>query len=624
MLPVGAVLLLIAVGAAGTLAASHIGGITLPGCGSGSPCALAAASAWGAIPGVNWPVSFLGAAFFAGLLAGWIACRAAPAPLYRWIARAGAGVSLLYIGIMFGQKLLCPYCLVAHAANLLFVGLLEFGTPVAAGTLAFRRSVFPAAIVFVVASAALGLSESQTRDRAKASFEQSVRDIVAANKGPTGQPPATGASATTGPSASTGPTAPTSPAAPTGVAAATGQPAPVSGFTGRYRIGPANAPIRIVMITDYQCPDCQRIEGQVSEILKQRPDASLSIKHFPFCTDCNSTPNLPNLHGNACWAARAAEAAGMIGGDAGFKRMHEWLFARRGGFTDAELAAALPGLGFDPASFNVIMQGPETLQRVKADIAEAVSLGLARTPMVFINGVELKNWNVVPDALPKTVAAVAASNPPAGTPEQDRPAKAGEKAVSDWREAIAMAWPIRKQPWTSVPDSVPVRITIFGDLLEPNTAQADKTIRDAIAGRDDIRYEFRYFPMDQTCNPAAPRTMFPGACRAARAAEAAGQLGGIDAYWAMHIWVATHPQEINDTALRAAAVAAGLNGDAFMAKLESPEVARIVADDANLGFRIGLPEIPRIFVNGKVVTRWNVPGQFVLERIIEDAATSKK
>src|SRR6185295_4441596 len=78
-------------------------------------------------------------------------------------------------------------------------------------------------------------------------------------------------------------------------------------FTGRYRMGPEVAPIRVVMFTGYQCPDCRKMEPQVEELLKTRKDVSISIKHFPFCPDCNR--HTPMMQPNGCWAARAAEAA---------------------------------------------------------------------------------------------------------------------------------------------------------------------------------------------------------------------------------------------------------------------------------------------------------------------------
>ena len=57
----------------------------------------------------------------------------------------------------------------------------------------------------------------------------------------------------------------------------------------------------------------------------------ISIRYFPFNSDCNPFVT-KTLHSNACWAARAAETAGMLWGPEGFWKMHVWLFDRRGVF----------------------------------------------------------------------------------------------------------------------------------------------------------------------------------------------------------------------------------------------------------------------------------------------------
>ncbi len=138
-------------------------------------------------------------------------------------------------------------------------------------------------------------------------------------------------------------------------------------------MGPEVAPIRIVMFTGYQCPDCRKMEPQVAELLKSRKDISVSIKHFPFCPDCNRhTPT--NMQANGCWAARAAEAAGILKGTDGFKKMHEWLFSRAGSFTNVELSAKLAELGWDANEFTMTMQGPTTLRNVQTDIEEATKM----------------------------------------------------------------------------------------------------------------------------------------------------------------------------------------------------------------------------------------------------------
>src|ERR1041384_7629823 len=89
--------------AAGVLAADHIFGMALPGCGAGSACAKLASSVWGKVPGLDWPVSFAGVAWFAAILAAWIGCRGVAPGWLRLAATAGALGSAAFIGIMLGM-----------------------------------------------------------------------------------------------------------------------------------------------------------------------------------------------------------------------------------------------------------------------------------------------------------------------------------------------------------------------------------------------------------------------------------------------------------------------------------------------------------------------------------------
>jgi protein-disulfide isomerase len=324
---------------------------------------------------------------------------------------------------------------------------------------------------------------------------------------------------------------------------------------------------------------------------------------------------------NGCWAARAAEAAGILKGPEGFKKMHMWLFARSGSFTNEDLTKALGEFGWVPVEFTQTMQGPQTLANVKQDIEEAVTYGLHYTPFIFINGIELKGWSV-PDSLLSAVVKVTDAQPDPAGPADDHPMRAGDKYVADWREQIAMDWPKRAKPYDVGGPymTAKVKITLFGDLLEPNTAEADKNIRDYIAGRPEISYQFRYYPVDKSCNPSLPKTIFPLGCRAARAAEAAGQLGGTEAFWKMAQWIMNNRANYSDPLAKAQAGAMGLNADEFGKMMDSSEVEKLVSMDADIGKRIQLPEVPRIFINGKVLPRWKLPGQFVIERVIEEAA----
>jgi protein-disulfide isomerase len=196
-------------------------------------------------------------------------------------------------------------------------------------------------------------------------------------------------------------------------------------LTGRYRSGPEKAAYRIVMFTDFQCVDCKRVEAEVLAVMAKRTDISFSVKHFPMCTHCNENMGGRNLHPNACWAARASEAAGILKGDAGFFAMCRWLFERSGSFTDTDIKTALPALGFDTAAFLATMHSESTEWLVKQDIEEAINLGVRYTPHMFINGVVFRGWEV--PGVVKAVLTELDGNTPSLTPDSDQPIPARAK-----------------------------------------------------------------------------------------------------------------------------------------------------------------------------------------------------
>src|SRR5262245_16956459 len=89
--------LAVSVGAAGVLPGKTIHLFAAPGCGEGSPCEQAAASAFGSVPGIAWPTAFVGFAYFIALAAAWIAsARAGAVPkAIRALVRVGAAGSVL-------------------------------------------------------------------------------------------------------------------------------------------------------------------------------------------------------------------------------------------------------------------------------------------------------------------------------------------------------------------------------------------------------------------------------------------------------------------------------------------------------------------------------------------------
>ncbi len=602
----GSVLLTVCVLGAAALSFDHLTGIRLPGCGEGSPCAKAAASAWGTLPGVGWPVAFAGLAWFAALLAAWLAVRGRVAPILRNLVRIGAVASAGLIVVMIVGGYLCKYCLATHIANLLFWLLIERRPLVAWGS---RRVLTAGVVTFVVVTGLVGAIQQRERRAATARAEANLAGSLERMTAATSQPaPPVQAPVVDAPAQAAPPT--TAPATD------------AAGFVGRYRLGPEKAAIRVVVFSDYQCKECRRIEGELLRITRQRDDMALSIKHFPMCADCNRRVKR-TMHPNACWAARAAEAAGILRGHEAFWAMHEWLFAQGGAFTRARLRDELRTQGYDIAEFERTMTGDETLERIKRDVDEGIRLGVWFTPTIYINGVELRGWEA-PQAIPRAIAAVAASHPPARTAKADHPAPALEKLIGDWREGRRLRIPPAPAYRALGPADARVRISVWADMRHPGSAEADKLIRELRAKRGDVRYEYHYFPFNKDCNPAVRKaTKYPEACRVAYAAEAAGRLGGAEAYWAVHRWMFAHQDASGNAAVRAAASAAGLDAEALLAEMNAPEVRRAVVKDARAGRRLGATSVPTIFINGRKVPRWKLDDRNILPRIIATAAEER-
>lgn len=688
----GGCLLAIAFGASSLLVHQHLTGQKLPGCGGAeSACATLEAHPFGSLGGFAYglrawrgnaadvgsvggagagasfmefvrgegaakvppdkaifPTSFLAASFFAAAQVAWLVWSLRAVRVrdvdsargsaggggaaeglrgvvsLRTLARLGACASIVYLIVIVLADKPCQYCLAAHAANLSWWMLVEF--------MAMKQSrrmvsdtdrprarrvnwapVASAAAVFLLSSGVLASMDADKRKadltRSEAALADSQRQMLAA--------------------ANTAAETPQAPARPFGE----------KGFTGRWRLGPEEAVARIVLISDYQCPQCKRMENEAVALVEKYPDkVSLSAKQYPNGKACNKYYGQErDVHPNACWSARAAEAAAIVAGanaalegkdqwtaaNEAFWKMHKWLFSQAGSFTDASLPPTLSSMGFDPNQFIKVMSGPQTLKLIQDDIEEAWSLGINGTPMVVINGVELKGWES-PRAMERAVEALINSGAPAKNARDDAPPLASEKYLADWRE---------QKPRPTQPDTVeralgekdaPVQVVVFGDFQEPNTAKLDAMLRGWIGSNaKPIRYVFRHFPGTSACNPQVPRVIFEHGCRAAQAAEAAGVIGGDASYWAMHAWLMDNPKPMTPDAVRNGAAAIGLDADAVAQAMNAPAVQAAIQEDVAAAARYGVGVIPCVFVNGKFVPRWIREGDDVMGRIIDEAAKAK-
>jgi protein-disulfide isomerase len=136
--------------------------------------------------------------------------------------------------------------------------------------------------------------------------------------------------------------------------------------------GPAQAPITVVLFSDFECPFCGRVEPTLAALEAAYPGKIRVVwKNFPL-----------DFHVNARAAARAVVAAGEQGK---FWEMRTRLLSAQQQLSPGDLEQHAQALGLDLARFRSSMSSPATDEAVEADLRQGRSLGVAGTPVLFIN-----------------------------------------------------------------------------------------------------------------------------------------------------------------------------------------------------------------------------------------------
>ncbi len=641
----GLICLGVGLAATAVLSLSYLPNFQPPGCAIDSPCAAAQQSPFSKVPGIGWPVAYLGFAFVVAMIVAWITSYIRGlGQSMAWLARAGALVSLGYMGLILyqltqGNNLLCAWCITSHITNFLFLAVVEVSirrrsTSSAQGRPGAIPILASAALAFILASGATGFIHARSaelrdkQDRADADestqriIDETRRRQTAQDLGSAGIDTTSGASDI---SPGTGVADPRST-----VRVAFDFPLEASrtddqGFTGRYRLGDADAPIRLVVFSSYTCVYCRSIEQQVIDILRNRSDVSFTHKHVTMSKPCNPDGVAPERN-NDCWASRAAETAGILGGPDGFWAMHMWLFAQAGSFTNETLPLQLRSMGFNVQQFVRTMSSDEVLKLVQQDMQQALDLGIAETPMIFINGVEFRGFRT-PGALNRAVEQVAASNPPRAFSTSDLPADAFEKYLEDWRQESVRTIPSTDAFEARRGDAAsPAQIVAWLDYQNENAGKLENFLAPILASRDDVTVVYRHFPVNAACNNTPRiRDASPLGCRLASAVEAAGVLAGSDAYWAMHDFVIANQGGFTDQNIDAiladTAQTIGLDRAEFLATMDSPVVTDAIQQDIRAFNATGMnPSLLTVLVNGRQLSRWFIEEHPVLETAIDEAA----
>jgi protein-disulfide isomerase len=161
--------------------------------------------------------------------------------------------------------------------------------------------------------------------------------------------------------------------------------------TGAPVRGKLDAPVTLVVFSDFECPWCSKIEPVLAELLAQNRDTlRIVFKHLP----------LP-MHQQAEPAALAAIAAQKQGK---FWEMHDTLFQTTL-WTPSTIDETALRIGLNMDKFRADLNSQETRMQLAKDKSDAQAADVTSTPSMFVNGRPVRDRSL--SALQKMVTEAA-------------------------------------------------------------------------------------------------------------------------------------------------------------------------------------------------------------------------
>jgi protein-disulfide isomerase len=157
-----------------------------------------------------------------------------------------------------------------------------------------------------------------------------------------------------------------------------------------------------------------------------------------------------------------------------------------------------------------------------------------------------------------------------------------------------------------------VKLLLFGDYESAATGAAHHLLRGLLDEYpDQLRYSYRHFPLTR---------LHQKAHKAAEAAIGAAQEGR---FWEMHELLFANRTALGTISLKSYAREAGVKSKHYLDQLLNGDWGWYVQDDLREGIRLGVHDIPTLFINGVLLNR-ELTARNVRAAIDEALATPAK
>jgi protein-disulfide isomerase len=357
--------------------------------------------------------------------------------------------------------------------------------------------------------------------------------------------------------------------------------------------GNRNAPVTIVVFSDFQCPFCSRVEPALTQVRNTYgPDKVRIIwKNEPL-----------SFHPNAKPAAEAAQGVYEMKGSEAFWKFHDTAFKNQKELNEDNYVTWAKEAGVtDSAKFRAGLTSHKWAAKVDKDHEQAKAAGVNGTPASYINGIAVSGAQpfdkfkaVIDDQLTKANQKIASGTPKdkvyvALTKEQFKKGAAEDDEEEKEDTKTVFKVPVGNSPILGKVDA-PVTIVIFSDFQCPfckKVEPAFKQIRDTYGDKVRVVWKHEPLPFHPRAVPAANLTL-----------EARAQKGDAG-FWAAHDKLFDIQPKLDDADLEAAAKDLGLNVGKVMAAIKDNKYEAEIDADMELADDVQASGTPHMFINGR-------------------------
>lgn len=141
--------------------------------------------------------------------------------------------------------------------------------------------------------------------------------------------------------------------------------------------GKENAPVTVVMFSDFQCSACSAVYPVLKRVMAEYPDkVRFVVRDYP----------LVQIHKDAFAAAIAANAAHRQGK---FFEYKELLYNNQDRLDAESLKKYAAEIGLDMKKFEADLKDEAIAEEIRQDHADGEKLGITGTPTIFVDGVKV-------------------------------------------------------------------------------------------------------------------------------------------------------------------------------------------------------------------------------------------